>query len=843
MAFATYKADGPSHPASEPLQGTNPSPVHHGYNLGASSWTTSSAPLAEDTEVLPTHTQASKVGAFGRMSDQAPHTIPSVDKLEEKRESARASRYASAIPVKGPPRSPLQLISGLSPSDTFFLAFYTLLSVITRLYRIGSNPHVVWDEAHFGKFGSYYLKREFYFDVHPPLGKILVGLAGLLSGYDGQFDFESGDAYPADLPYVRMRIIMAMYGILMVPVAYLTARCFQWNWRARHLFTLMVIFDNGWLTISRFMLLDSMLLLFTVCVVLGLVRFHRLQDHPFTKAWWAWLFFTGLSIGCVTSVKLVGLFATALVGLYTIEDLWNKFGDTKMPVRKYLRHWCARILALIVVPVLVYLLSFWMHFKILNHSGPGDAQMSSLFQAGLKGSDMERMPVEAAYGSRVTFKNMGYGGGLLHSHIQTYPEDSELGQVTCYHYKDENNEFILSPLWGEPPLPSENDTVATPPPMLKSGDLVRFHHAETGRNLHAHKEPAPITRDHYQVAGFGNETYGDSNDHWAIEVVDDLEGGTGGEGQPLRSLTSRLRFRHVNLGCYMRAANVVLPAWGWKQVEVTCDPDADPKDVFTYWNIENHWNKRLPPSDKRRFKTHFLSDVIHLNVAMMVSNNALVPDEDKYDVLASKPLEWPFIWSGLRMNGWDDDQDKYYLIGNPVIWWGSSISLGLMTALLVWYLLRRQRRVYDLGPRDWDEFLFMAKLGLGGWALHYGPFLLMGRVTYIHHYLPTLYFAVIVFVQLLDHFLWNDSTARYRQNLLSQLRRGQAGRTNALLQAGAAAPGHGKSLSPQNKNITFGVAVAAVLGVFLWFRGISFGMYGSIDSWWGLRWRKSWNIY
>ena len=34
----------------------------------------------------------------------------------------------------------------------------------------------------------------------------------------------------------------------------------------------------------------------------------------------------------VRSVKMIGLFVTALVGVYTIEDLWEKFGDTKMSV-------------------------------------------------------------------------------------------------------------------------------------------------------------------------------------------------------------------------------------------------------------------------------------------------------------------------------------------------------------------------------------------------------------------------------------------------------------------------------------------------------------------------------
>jgi len=37
-------------------------------------------------------------------------------------------------------------------------AVYTLLSCWTRFHAIGKSSHVIWDEAHFGKFGSYYLK-------------------------------------------------------------------------------------------------------------------------------------------------------------------------------------------------------------------------------------------------------------------------------------------------------------------------------------------------------------------------------------------------------------------------------------------------------------------------------------------------------------------------------------------------------------------------------------------------------------------------------------------------------------------------------------------------------------
>jgi dolichyl-phosphate-mannose-protein mannosyltransferase len=183
----------------------------------------------------------------------------------------------------------------------------------------------------FGKFGSHYLKREFYFDVHPPLGKMLVGLSGYLAGYNGSFEFKSGETYPAELNYTFMRLFNAVFGAVCVPLAYFTAKELNFRRPTVWLVTLMVLFENSYTTISRFILLDSMLLCFTFTTVFCWSKFHRYQRDPFSPEWGLWLMLLGVSIGCVCSVKWVGFFVTALVGLYTIEDLWNKFGDLKMP--------------------------------------------------------------------------------------------------------------------------------------------------------------------------------------------------------------------------------------------------------------------------------------------------------------------------------------------------------------------------------------------------------------------------------------------------------------------------------------------------------------------------------
>jgi dolichyl-phosphate-mannose-protein mannosyltransferase len=240
-----------------------------------------------------------------------------------------------------------------------------------------------------------------------------------------------------------------------------------------------------------------------------------------------------------------------------------------------------------VIPISVYLFCFKLHFLILRNSGPGDSQMSSLFQANLNGNDFAQNPLEAAYGSKVTFKNIGYGGGLLHSHVQTYPVGSNQQQVTCYHYKDDNNNWVITPTWEQEPLSDSAELR-----FLQDGDVVRLVHASTGRNLHSHPIAAPVTKLANEISCYGNATIGDSNDYWVVEVVDDSVQGKKKNVHRIHSLTTRLRLRHQNSGCYVRAANAVLPQWGFKQIEVSCDKENNPKDVHTFWNIESHWNEK-----------------------------------------------------------------------------------------------------------------------------------------------------------------------------------------------------------------------------------------------------------
>lgn len=96
-----------------------------------------------------------------------------------------------------------------------------ILAILTRFYKISEPDHVCWDETHFGKMGSWYINRTFFFDVHPPLGKMLIGLSGYLTGYDGKFAFDKpGDKYE-NTSYLGMRVFCSALGASIVPMTFI----------------------------------------------------------------------------------------------------------------------------------------------------------------------------------------------------------------------------------------------------------------------------------------------------------------------------------------------------------------------------------------------------------------------------------------------------------------------------------------------------------------------------------------------------------------------------------------------------------------------------------------------
>jgi dolichyl-phosphate-mannose-protein mannosyltransferase len=78
----------------------------------------------------------------------------------------------------------------------------------------------------FGGFAMKYIKGKFFMDVHPPLAKLLITLAGWAASFDGSFDFkEIGKDYlEPGVPYVAMRMLPALCGIAVVPTIFLTLK-------------------------------------------------------------------------------------------------------------------------------------------------------------------------------------------------------------------------------------------------------------------------------------------------------------------------------------------------------------------------------------------------------------------------------------------------------------------------------------------------------------------------------------------------------------------------------------------------------------------------------------------
>ncbi|KAM6170674.1 protein O-mannosyl-transferase 1 isoform 4-T4 [Rhynchocyon petersi] len=566
----------------------------------------------------------------------------------------------------------------------------TGVGLLSRLWRLTYPRAVVFDEVYYGQYISFYMKRIFFLDGSgPPFGHMLLALGGYLGGFDGNFLWNRiGAEYSNNVPVWSLRLLPALAGAFSVPMAYQIVLELNFSHCTAMGAALLMLIENALITQSRLILLESVLIFFSLLSVLSYLKFSNLQKHsPFSRSWWFWLVLTGVACSCTVGIKYMGIFTYLLVLSIAAVHAWHLIGDQTLSNVSVFCHLLARAVALLVIPVVMYLLFFYVHLILLCRSGPHDQIMSSAFQASLEGG-LARItrgqPLEVAYGSQVTLRSV-FGKPLpcwLHSHKNTYPMIYENGrgsshqqQVTCYPFKDVNNWWIVKD-------PGRHQLVVNNPPRpVRHGDLVQLVHGMTTRLLNTHDVAAPLSPHAQEVSCYIDYNISmPAQNLWRLEIVNRES-----DKDIWKTIMSEVRFVHVNTSAILK----------WRMLMLRTDDS-----------------------------------------------------EHKY---SSTPLEWLTLDTNIAYWLHPTTSAQIHLLGNIVIWASASLAMVTYTLLSFWYLLRRRRNICDLPEDCWLRWLLTGTLCCGGWAVNYLPFFMMEKTLFLYHYLPALTFQILLLPMVLQH--------------------------------------------------------------------------------------------
>lgn len=496
---------------------------------------------------------------------------------------------------------------------------------------------------------------------------------------------------------------------------------------------------------SRFILLDSPLMGFISAALYSWVRFRQQRTQPFSRSWWTWLAATGASLGAASSVKMVGLFTVASIGLATIEDLWaladkkRKLSDLALS-----KHFFARALCLIALPLSIYCASFYVHFAVLNRTGTGDGLMSPAFQATLIGNQLHQTSRLVRLGQTVRFKSR-LEEIFLHSHAHNYPQQhldgkiSSAGQqVTGYPSEDPNNLWKIVSAGGEDPKARKHDD------PIENGDVFRLLHVKTNRYLMTHDVASPLTRTNMEVTlcdGDNEDLM--KNALWKVEITN---------GDALKTRASHMKIINALHGVALTNWQQPLPAWGFGQREINGDKrGADENSKWLVWDIQEAMNE-AEKEEKAKAKVPTMSTFrkyIELQQAIFRLNAKLIDNHP----FKSEPGSWPFVLRGISF--WDKGKDaRIYLLGNPLAWYAAFIGTLIFAGLAAKELYRERRGAVDSSSdRFHQRFAYRAGFILCAYLLHYLPFFGMARTLYLHHYLPSYVMSTMLAGATVDYIL------------------------------------------------------------------------------------------
>ncbi|XP_074150031.1 protein O-mannosyl-transferase 1 isoform X2 [Sminthopsis crassicaudata] len=623
------------------------------------------------------------------------------------------------------------------------LVALTVVALLSRLWRLSYPRAVVFDEVYYGQFVSLYMKHIFFVDGSgPPLGHMLLAFGGYLGGFDGNFLWNRiGAEYTNNVPVWSLRLLPALAGALCVPLAYQIVLELHYSHYSALGAALLILIENSLITQSRLMLLESLLIFFNLLAVLSYLKFSNFQKYSsFSVSWWVWLILTGVSCSCAVGVKYMGLFTYILLLTVASVHAWQLIGDQTLSNARVFCHLLARGVALLIIPIFMYLSFFYIHLMVLYRSGPHDQIMSSAFQASLEGGlarITQGQPLEVAYGSQITLRNV-LGKPMpcwLHSHKNTYPIRYEDGrgsshqqQVTCYPFKDVNNWWIVKD-------PGKHQLVVTNPPRpVRHGDIVQLVHGITTRFLNTHDVAAPLSPHSQEISCYIDYNISmPAQNLWRVDIVNRES-----DSDIWKTILSEVRFVHVNTSAVLKLSGASLPDWGYWQLEIIGEKPVKSYHQSMIWNVEEHRYGKSQEQKERELELHSPTQIdISKNLSFMARFTEL--------------------------------QAQIHLLGNALTWSSANIATLAYMLLFLWYLLRRKRNVCDIPEDSWSFWVLAGTMCCGGWAVNYLPFFLMEKTLFLYHYLPALTFQIILLPIVLQHVIEFLCRSQLQKNIFNSL--------------------------------------------------------------------------
>ncbi|KAI9489426.1 hypothetical protein BDB00DRAFT_791129 [Zychaea mexicana] len=541
----------------------------------------------------------------------------------------------------------------------------TLVALVFRLWSINVPRTVVSAELEICNQINWYMAEKFFIGAYPPLAGMFYATLARYFGYSGGEPIY----YAGQFPLSELRVTSAAIGTLLVPIVYLTVRKLGHQQPAATTAAGLLIFENGLITQSRFLMPEGLLcLLCSLTALTWAIQLRKQEREPFMIPYNLQAI-TGVLMGCALSIKWQGVISLVVTWTSTLTYLWKILGEKKFGFNYVAKQFIARFITTAVLPLCIYLMLFHIHIGMIPMAGDHDLVVSPRLRFSLEGNEFPKTQQDIAYGSSVVLRHWGSNGGYLHSHFKRYEGGSTQQQVSVYPFEDMNNIWVIHK--------ADNRWNASQPvEYVRNNDRIMLEHYSTVRKLHSHDHRPPVSnkKEQSEVSAYGDPLVRDPHDYWWIQVLYDDGQSDGDDKTPIKAVNTRIRLLHSRI-CHLLSHNVRLPDADKPQQEAICMQGA--KKELSAWVIEQAYHENLEGEELVGYEKMTRMEIIkevhrHMLSYRSVMHDHLAPTppaDPTFQIQLlkreqAKPMDWFFGTKAYRL--WDQVAGRsVYLAMNP----------------------------------------------------------------------------------------------------------------------------------------------------------------------------------